>query len=136
MHFWKVIEGGNTEFSPMNEVVLGLPPHIRAEFEKLYFLSGNSGRGTIVHPLIYPHPVTGKDTLCMHCGECFVRTFARNVNTSDGTAESVYDWEDTVGVLRTIGKSLDSRKYSHEWREGDFAILDNRAIAHFASKGT
>jgi hypothetical protein len=100
MHFWKVIKDGNTWFSPLSEVIETLPPHIRAEWEKLYFLSGNVGRGTVVHPLIYPHPVTHRPTLCMHCGECFLRCLARNVDSETGTAESVYDWDESVTVLR------------------------------------
>ena len=94
-----VIKGGSTLFSPLTEVIESLPKHIRCEWEKLYFLSGNIGRSTVVHPLIYPHPITRKPTLCMHCGECFMRCFAKNVDPEDGTAESVYDWEESCGVL-------------------------------------
>ena len=25
-------------------------------------------RGGVVHPLVYPHPLTGKSTLCFHLG--------------------------------------------------------------------
>jgi alpha-ketoglutarate-dependent taurine dioxygenase len=67
-----------------------------------------------------------------------VRTFAKNVDVKTGTAETVYDWEETLEVLNTISNLLSDPeyKYDHEWQEGDFSIMDNRAVAHFPSKGS
>ena len=46
-----------------------------------------------------------------------MRCFAKNVDPEDGTAESVYDWEESCGVLHQITDKLQnpSRVYNHEW---------------------
>lgn len=71
MHFWQTSRGGSTLFSPLEELVHALPPELRQRWDRLYFV-GN--REHAVHPLIYKHPVTKKDTLCFHCGSHFVDT--------------------------------------------------------------
>jgi hypothetical protein len=96
MHFWAVSEGGSTLFSPLNELVEGLGKEERSLFDSLYFLTGN---GKVAHPLVYPHPVTGKSTMVFHCGEPFVRAFLKGVDLNKGTAEKVYDWPQTLQML-------------------------------------
>ena len=45
MTFWSVSDGGNTQFSPLAELVESLPEAQRQEWEDLYFVgSGESGR--------------------------------------------------------------------------------------------
>ena len=68
MHFWANSKNGATLFSPLNDLVESLSSEERRVWDSLYFLSG-SGRETLAQPLIYPHPVTGKPTMCFHCGE-------------------------------------------------------------------
>ena len=79
MTFWAVSEGGNTLFSPLNELIESLEPEVRKTWETLSYMSDNQ-----IHPLIYPHPETGKDTLCFHCGAPFVRAFGVNVDLDKG----------------------------------------------------
>lgn len=133
MHFWSVSKGGNTLFSPLHELVESLPTETRAQWERLWFV----GRGhSAVHPLIYRHPMTGRSTLCFHCGEPFVETFARDYVA--GNAESVLTAQQTQAMLRELTAHLEdpSRLYAHEWSLGDFAIIDNLAVAHYAHPDT
>ena len=53
-------------------------------------------------------------------------------------AEEVYDWPKTLKMIETITKKLEdpNRMYSHDWEEGDFAIIDNLAIGHYAHPDT
>jgi alpha-ketoglutarate-dependent taurine dioxygenase len=49
---------GDTVFAPLNEIVESLPSAKRKEWERLWMMSDR--RSGPIHPLIYPHPVTGK----------------------------------------------------------------------------
>lgn len=71
MHFWSVNGDGNTLFSGMNELIENLGEEKRALWERLYFTT----RDNMIHPLIYPHPITSVPTMCFHCGKPFVATF-------------------------------------------------------------
>jgi len=135
MHFWSVSQHGSTLFSPMREVVESLPQQQRDEWETLYFVG--RGRQRVVHPLVYPHPATNETTMCFHCGEPFIEAFAVNFQPPD-QAEQVYGWEATKAVLAEITQRLEDpeRMYEHHWEMGDFAIIDNLAVAHYAHPDT
>ena len=132
MHFPSVIEGGDTLFAPLTEVIEALPNDTRAEWESLTFVA----RAGVAHPLIYPHPETGARVLCFHCGEPFVHTFAVGFEPASGRARSVQDRAATRETLREISQRLESHAYRMEWAVGDFAIVDNLALAHYAVPGT
>lgn len=57
-HMVSVPLKGDTVFAPLNEVVENLPSAKRKEWERLRMISYQ--RSGPVHPLIYPHPITGK----------------------------------------------------------------------------
>ena len=81
--------------------------------------------------------MTGDKTLCFHCGEPFVEAFAVNMTPSN-QAEDVYDWAQTTAVLRELSQRLEdpARMYEHQWELGDFAMIDNLAVAHYAHPDT
>ena len=133
MHFWSNSKGGATLFSPLKETVESLSDEEKAEWNQLTYVGDQ-----VAHPLIYPHPITGESTMVFHCGESFCRTFAKNFDPKKGTAEELYDHQRMRKIIGEIGEKLEdpSRCFSLEWEEGDFGIIDNLAIAHFASADT
>jgi hypothetical protein len=44
------------DFIPLNELIESLPAETRSRWERLWMLPDR--RDKVVHPLIYPHPVT------------------------------------------------------------------------------
>jgi len=132
MHFHHVSQHGVTLFSPLKEVVEGLPPSVRSTWERLYFVADN-GR---VHPLVCRHPETDCVTMCFHCGEPFVRAFAEA--EAGGESLRMYPWSATLDVLAEIKRELENPKwvFELEWELGDLAIIDNLAVAHYAHADT
>eukprot|EP00466_Bigelowiella_natans_P016753 jgi/Bigna1/76871/fgenesh1_pg.44_\ len=118
--------------SPLNEIVETLDSKERQEWDRLFFVGDSS-----VHPLMYPHPKTGKQTLCFHLGGPFFRGFARDSGTEECRAD-ILDPEESKCIKERLLKLLEDpkRNISIQWKTGDFAILDNLAVAHFASPGT
>jgi alpha-ketoglutarate-dependent taurine dioxygenase len=49
---------GDTVFAPLTEVIESLPSAKRKEWERLWMMSDR--RSGPIHPLIYPHRITGK----------------------------------------------------------------------------
>jgi len=134
MHFWSVSKHGATHFAPLKELVEELDSETREYWEKLWFVSNHG----VIHPLIYSHPVTKEKTMCFHCGEPFVESFVLNYNLETRSAEKIFNWEETLDILNNITEKLEAspHKYSHLWELGDFAIMDNLAISHYADPGT
>lgn len=161
MHFWSVSRGGATLFAPLAEVFESLPRARQEQWTKLWFVT-DAGRA---HPLVHRHPYTARPALCFHCGEPFVRTFLREIETKveagdggggDGSAAGninahsaharasaapvveALDWTETQAMLATIAAALEQPDLilKHEWEEGDFAIMDNLALGHLAHSDT
>lgn len=44
-------------FVPLNDLINSLAPEVAARWERLWMVSDR--RDGVVHPLIYPHPITG-----------------------------------------------------------------------------
>jgi len=91
----------------------------------------------VVHPFICSHPITQDPTLCFHCGEPFVETFAVDYKPPDNYTD-LYDWDKTLKLLKELKAYLEAptRLYQHNWELGDFAIIDNLAVAHYAHPDT
>jgi len=135
MHFWSVSKGGNTNFAPLAEVVdtlrgTAVPGCAPTSWDDLYFVN----REGHPHPLIYPHPDTGRDTMCFHLGDSFLGGFATRVQGEIRILPSDVSRAIRDDVVVTL--ESDDLMYSHEWRVGDFAIIDNLAVAHYAVPAT
>ena len=65
-HIIECPKEGATVFAPLNELIERLDPEKRQHWDRLWMASDR--RSQVVHPLIYPHPLTGKSTLCFHLG--------------------------------------------------------------------
>ncbi|XP_065906034.1 alpha-ketoglutarate-dependent taurine dioxygenase-like [Dysidea avara] len=132
-HIVSVPTSGDTAFSPLNEVVQSLTPDQYTRWNKLYMMSDR--RGSLTHPLIYPHPLTGKETLCFHLG--MTSSFVYDWDTPEARFT---EWPETKKLLQEIHNQVvrDNRKYiyQHKWTQGDFIISDNLAVGHEASPET
>ena len=157
MHFWSVSKGGATLFAPLAEVFESLPRDQQAQWTKLWFVT-DGGRA---HPLVHRHPYTARPALCFHCGEPFVRTFLREIESEIETGDcgsslparnvesararesaapdvEALDWAETRAMLSSITTALEQPELvlKHEWEEGDFGIMDNLALGHLAHSDT
>jgi alpha-ketoglutarate-dependent taurine dioxygenase len=132
-HIISVPSHGDTVFTPLHEVIESLSDEQISRWERLYMVADR--RGGLVHPLVYPHPITGKETLCFHTG--MVEAFIWDYNSPDARRT---DREETETILAEIHNQIvrEDRRYiySHKWREGDFIITDNLAVGHEASPDT
>eukprot|EP01068_Selenidium_serpulae_P002767 Selendium_serpulae@DN265_c0_g1_i1.p1 len=143
MHFPSVCAGGDTWFIPLKELYESQTTETRQRWDRLWMLSGRQS-GDVVHPLVCRHPVRRDATMVFHCGAPFVAGWFMD---DPGAEESV---ENPPHVLAQI---IDARKVQLEleaaienkmddlglvmkWRAGDFAIVDNLGLAHYASTGT
>mmetsp|Transcript_28230 Transcript_28230/g.54889 ORF Transcript_28230/g.54889 Transcript_28230/m.54889 type:complete len:172 (-) Transcript_28230:54-569(-) len=132
MHFWSVNKGGSTLFCPLNEIVQALGDKERQLWDSLFFVGDSS-----VHPFVYPHPSTGRATLCFHLGDPFFRCFAKDIDWEKNTMEPLPKNECEAIRSRLISLLEDkTRMLEIEWEVGDLAVIDNLAIGHFASSGT
>ncbi|XP_022246964.1 uncharacterized protein LOC106463679 isoform X2 [Limulus polyphemus] len=132
-HIISVPKKGDTVFAPLTELIEGLSCEKYHRWERLWMVSDR--QESIIHPLIYSHPVTKKKVMCFHLGM---------------TKEFLWDYEtpqqlrttdaETIEILEEIHQEFvkDNKaiQYSHKWEPGDFIISDNLAVGHEASPET
>ncbi|XP_062589814.1 alpha-ketoglutarate-dependent 2,4-dichlorophenoxyacetate dioxygenase-like, partial [Saccostrea cucullata] len=132
-HMVAVPKRGDTAFVPLTDLIESLQPEVRDRWERLYMVSDRRSKST--HPLIYPHPVTKKPTLCFHLG--MTDAFMWDAGTDK---ERMTDWPETKHILMEIHQEIEKGNrnlvYSHKWEQGDFIISDNLAVGHEASPET
>ena len=132
------VEGGDTLFVSLYEVYhrvierkLVIEGGQVLDWREVMFRSGHVS--TNVHPLIFPHPSTGIDTVMVALGKLSASRYAYNTeegmielseNTTSKIIECIEDAINEVGV------------YAHRWKKGDLLVIDNMAVAHFATPGT
>jgi hypothetical protein len=70
-------------------------------------------RDLVIHPLIYPHPNTGKQTLCFHLGMTQGFIWDKGLSTERET-----DWPETENLLVEIDSEITRdggrHNYSHK----------------------
>ncbi|KAL7640241.1 UNVERIFIED_CONTAM: hypothetical protein RMT77_009655 [Armadillidium vulgare] len=132
-HMVSVPKLGPTVFVPLTEIIEELPQSQRERWERLYMISDR--RTGPVHPLIYSHPLSKKKVLCFHLG--MTESFTWDYGTKD---ERVTNEEETYKIIQEIHhefvKDNKRRQYVHQWKEGEFIISDNLAVAHEAAPET
>jgi len=99
--------------------------------------TGSAYTYSSVHPLVYPHPSTGASTMCFHLGDAFFRCFATDYNPRSQDAVFL-NMKESNAIRKRIVGLLENKNLMLEvkWEPGDLAIVDNLAVAHFASPGT
>lgn len=129
-HMPAVPKTGATEFIGFKELLDSIPADMRARWDRLWMVSDKGKK--LVHPLVYPHPVTGLPVMCIHLG--MTEAFIWDKGSPE---ERRTDEKETKDLLQEITDEIekDGRRlvYPHEWKDGDFVITDNLAVGHFAS---
>lgn len=132
-HMVSVPKKGNTDFVPLYELLESLPAKTRARWERLWMLPDR--RDKILHPIVYPHPVTNLPTMCFHLG--MTAAYVWDYGTDK---QRVTSPEETVKIHEEIHNEIvkDNKRliYSHKWEEGDFIISDNLSVGHEATPET
>ena len=141
-HIIRCTSVGHTYFVDLAIVIENLDEQTRDFWWKLSWKSCRAG--TLVHPLIYPHPDTGQPTMVFNLYLSFIKVHSqKSTKLSDlfildyGTdQEKVYSEVETEAIAKSIAQELDKYRYVHQWQPGDLLITDNLAVAHMASPGT
>eukprot|EP01094_Clydonella_sp_ATCC50884_P004194 TRINITY_DN13270_c0_g1_i1.p1 TRINITY_DN13270_c0_g1~~TRINITY_DN13270_c0_g1_i1.p1 ORF type:complete len:186 (-),score=28.18 TRINITY_DN13270_c0_g1_i1:204-695(-) len=122
---------GNTIFCPLTEFVGAMSRETRAKYERLWMRSDR--REGPVHPVIYPHPVTGNTTMMIHLGMItgFVYDYGASTQREATREEFAELRAELEGMFDAFWSS--GRAHSHQWEEGDFIISDNLAVTHIAA---
>ncbi|XP_078481351.1 alpha-ketoglutarate-dependent sulfate ester dioxygenase-like [Ciona intestinalis] len=121
--------GGDTMFIPLTQVVESFSPEQREFLNHVWMLSDRCSH--LCHPLIYPHPLTGRPTMCFHQG--MTSGFVRDYDPTSGKLDLLNE-EENKSVISAIQSAIESvTVYSHKWLEtGDFILSDNLAVGHRA----
>lgn len=162
IHAISAVPEGDTFFVPLREVVRALrrtgylkgkcveraPPCRGKEgtspsgaqkgiqpLDDVFFQSGHVSE--IRHPLIYPHPVTGLDTMVFGLGTLSGR-YHRGCLQPSLPSSLEMTQEETDKVTQAISESIErsNRILRWRWSSGDLLMVDNLAVAHHASDGT
>ena len=129
---------GHTYFVDLTTVMENLDEETKHFWWRLSWKSHRAD--TLVHPLVYPHPISGYPTMVFNL---YLSCFKKKKRVKDlfildyGTPqEKVCSDVETEAIAKSIAQELDKYRYVHEWQPGDLVILDNLAVAHMASPGT
>ena len=153
-HIIECTSSGDTYFADLANVIDGLDDKTKDFWFRLFWKSRRVGG--FVHPLVYPHPLSGEPTMVFNLGmkrSGYVDFFVLDFGTSgekvyseqetDEIAKSIAEELDKYRVINTLlirleefGMMIDSFQYVHKWESGDLIITDNLAVAHMASPGT
>jgi hypothetical protein len=131
----------------LRELLSAQPPEVQAEWRRLTFLVRSSGAE---HRLVRKHPVTDADTMLFHLGGPFCGGWLKDSSDAGGSPT----YEPPQGRIAEIQRAIDAARsggeddgddvqrrppplvLSMQWRDDDFAILDNMALAHYAVPDT
>jgi len=130
MHFHAVVQGGDTLFLPLKEFLDAQETSLRKRWEQLWMVTGYGP----VHPLVCRHPERDEDTMCFHCGRNYCTGWI--LGDPDSLEAQLLP---AKSVREELTRAIWNRTeliHRQEWELGDFAIIDNRALAHFADSGT
>ncbi|SRR5258708_2608494 len=109
---------GDTLYTGLANAYERLAPAARAS------VSGMKTRAQtgVVHPLVKPHPVTGRIGLYVNLDPAAI--------IIDGNGQENGDMREFIG----LHLSREGTFYRHRWREGDMVVVDNFAVAHHATE--
>jgi alpha-ketoglutarate-dependent taurine dioxygenase len=94
-------------------------------------------RGGHVKPLIYTHPRSGLDTLCLHLG--MTAAFVWDHGTPQARITGSLETQELLNEMEDVFTRLAPKLgliYKHTYMPGDFIISDNAAVGHEASVET
>ena len=127
---------GATSFISLYDLISSLDVERKKKWKGLWMISDS--RSDVVHPLIYNHPVTEKETLCFHLG--MTDAFAVDFDVETREAGRICDEGETETVLGEIHEEItrvqSDKIYHHNWEIGDFIFSDNLSVGHEATPDT
>mmetsp|Transcript_3188 Transcript_3188/g.11052 ORF Transcript_3188/g.11052 Transcript_3188/m.11052 type:complete len:183 (+) Transcript_3188:550-1098(+) len=142
MHFWSCPDqGGGTLFAPLKEIALSLKEDAgpgALDFDLLYFATRRRSDDALLHPILCAHPETGEDAMVFHLGRHFMDAIVEAPGGGGGGQPRVLSSEETASVVEALRSRCEDPAWclSYDWSPGDFAIVDNLALAHYASPST
>jgi len=73
-----------------------------------------------------------------HCGEPFTEGFGVDYIPSQNTFQDILSMSESSQILRKLAEKLEdpSLCLRMSWKDGDVAIIDNLAVAHYAHPDT
>ncbi len=128
--------GGDTSFMSMYAALEALPPELRAELDRVELNHDDSrastgelrpGHAEVIdvsraggarHPIIRPHPETGRPALYLG-RRLNAYVVGMSVAASEDLLDRVWATLDAPGLI-----------YRHRWRAGDVVMWDNRCTMH------
>ena len=144
MYFPSVNKTGKTEFVGLKELYEGLTETEKNRWSRLWMMN----LGDKSYPLVYEYD--GYETLCFHCGEGVIDGWILEVEDCQSTdffdkngvpTKNIDSFYHGTAIQKEITDSIENMNYGRSklkinWNQGDFAIIDNLAVAHFATAGT
>lgn len=119
------IKGGDTLFVPLNEVVKNFEGG-SDQLDGIYFRSSHVPDN--IHPIVYPHPSTGKDTMMFGLGSLSGLYMHYGKEMTKPQTNAIIKLIETT--IQKVGP------YQYQWKNGDLVMVDNLAVAHLAVAGT
>ena len=129
---------------------------LKVLLNKLYFIGTSPNYA--IHPVIYKHPVTQKQTMLIHLGmtssfieindkykhlniQQAVKLYQQTDEENKGDILKIYTTQETQSILDKIQQFIEKCKekdlmYKHEYCKGDLIITDNLALLHEAVPST
>ena len=130
IHAVHAIDGGDTKIVPLTEVVANLRDAAGVLDNRLDGVSFRSAHDHgVVHPLVYPHPVTGNDTMMFGFGSLATNFLRWGEEMSESETANV------IGIV-TAAIEASAAVLTWRWKRNDLLVLDNLALAHVATLGT
>jgi taurine dioxygenase len=138
LHLVRVPEkGGGTYIAHQGAAFDMLSPEKQERWSRLVSINSNSG---VLHPLVHEHPITGRKSVWLHLGMTgAVIEYLGDHNRTKGEVpyrllnhaemtELFNDYNDLLNKGIRNGYTI-----NYDYKEGDFVVIDNLAVAHKAS---
>jgi len=125
MHFPSTIKGGDTLFMPLKEFFESRSQELQTRWKNTWMIT----KYGVVHPLVHQHPLRQDMTMVFHCGRPFVAGWLQNQTVVPATVI-----QDEISA--NLEEAFPEIGFRAEWKQNDFAIIDNLAVAHFAVEST
>lgn len=116
-------DGASTFFTSLLKALDRMPPEM---LEKLKRTDADYGKQFRPHPVVWEHPVTGKQVL--HISEGIKAKFMNQATGEHYSTQESREIDDFLHALLWEEGTF----YEHKWQTGDLLIGDNYAIAHYA----
>mmetsp|Transcript_103642 Transcript_103642/g.167138 ORF Transcript_103642/g.167138 Transcript_103642/m.167138 type:complete len:342 (-) Transcript_103642:352-1377(-) len=135
-HIIRVPEhGGATTFCHQGAAFDALSEEEQEVWMRRVSINSNSG---IVHPLVHPHPISGRKSVYLHLGMTgAVLEMRKGCEQVEELKDlRLLEASEMTALFNRYNDLLNAEAYSknHHYEEGDCIIIDNLAIAHRASK--